>query len=131
MKKILVGYDESPVSSKVVDLAIEHAKAFGAHIVLVTCLAGGTESDSEEIRKTEERLAAAKNTFIREGISCQTELLVRGVTPGEDLVAHAEEIGAYEIILGVKKRSKTGKLLFGSNAQYVILNADCSVVSIK
>jgi nucleotide-binding universal stress UspA family protein len=129
--KILVGYDGAPVAPKVISLAIEHAKAFKAHVVLVTCLPGGTTTDGEQIREAEERLAAVKNEFINEGISCETELLVRGVTPGEDLVAHAEEIGAYEIILGVKKRSKTGKLLFGSNAQYVILNADCSVVTIK
>jgi nucleotide-binding universal stress UspA family protein len=49
-----------------------------------------------------------------------------------------EKLGAYpkkestnEIIVGVKRRSKLGKLLMGSTAQHVILNAPCPVVSIK
>ena len=36
-----------------------------------------------------------------------------------------------EIIIGVRRRSKVGKLLFGSNAQYIILMAQCPVVAVK
>jgi nucleotide-binding universal stress UspA family protein len=36
-----------------------------------------------------------------------------------------------EIVIAVKKRSKAGKWLFGSTAQYVIFNAPCPVVSVK
>ena len=35
-----------------------------------------------------------------------------------------------EIIVGVKRRSKVGKLVFGSNAQYVILEALCPVLTV-
>jgi nucleotide-binding universal stress UspA family protein len=56
---------------------------------------------------------------------------VRGLTPGEDLVAFARETNSDEIVIGVKKQSKVGKLLFGSNAQIVILAAHCPVVTVK
>jgi nucleotide-binding universal stress UspA family protein len=36
-----------------------------------------------------------------------------------------------EIVVGVKRRSKVGKLLMGSTAQYVILKADCPVITVK
>ena len=49
-------------------------------------------------------------------------------TPGERL---ANENGIDEVIIGVHRRSKVGKLVFGSTAQYVILNAPCPVVAVK
>ncbi|MFZ1202247.1 MAG: universal stress protein [Desulfobacterales bacterium] len=36
-----------------------------------------------------------------------------------------------QIFIGIKHRSKVGKLLFGSNAQHVILNAPCPVVTVR
>ena len=43
----------------------------------------------------------------------------------------AEENEIDEIIVGVRRRSKVGKLLLGSTAQHLILNAACPVVSVK
>ena len=54
-----------------------------------------------------------------------------GLTPGEDLVEFAREHGSDEIIVGVERRSKVSKLLLGSTAQFVILNAPCPVVTVK
>ena len=53
------------------------------------------------------------------------------MSPGEDLVRFAQEQGIDEIVVGVKKTSAVGKILFGSNARYVILHAPCPVVSAK
>jgi len=63
-------------------------------------------------------------------IECDPELSVRGFEPGEDIVHYAEENEVDEIIVGVKRRSKVGKLVFGSNAQYVILEALCPVFTV-
>jgi nucleotide-binding universal stress UspA family protein len=46
-------------------------------------------------------------------------------------VAFAEENKVDEIIIGVRSRSKVGKLLFGSTSQVVILQANCPVVTVK
>ncbi|MFN2437147.1 MAG: universal stress protein, partial [Desulfotignum sp.] len=58
-------------------------------------------------------------------------LLVRGLEPGEDIVRFADENRVDEIVIGVRSRSKVGKLLFGSTSQVVILQAGCPVVSVK
>ena len=36
-----------------------------------------------------------------------------------------------EIIIGLQRKSKVGKLLFGSTAQYIIMNAPCPVVTVR
>jgi nucleotide-binding universal stress UspA family protein len=57
--------------------------------------------------------------------------LIRGIAPGEDIVEFANDQKIDEIFIGIVKKSKVGKLLFGSNAQYIILEAPCPVVSVK
>jgi len=76
-------------------------------------------------------LEFAKALLEEDNIDCETHLLIRGFSSGEDLVPFAEDNQINEIIVGVRKRSKVGKLLMGSTAQHVILNAHCPVVSIN
>jgi len=129
--KILVGYDGTSSAKEALNLAKTHAKAFGATVEVVTSMEKGTEGHREEIEQAERGLQWAKSLFEENDIDCTTHLLIRGLTPGEDIVEFAEENKADEIIVGVKRRSKVGKLLMGSTAQYVILKAACPVVSVK
>ena len=129
--KILVGYDGSNSAKEALNLAKIHAKAFGASVSVVTSMEKGTEGQREEIAQSEKGLEWAKSVFEEDGIDCDTHLLIRGLSPGEDIVEYARESQAAEIIVGVKRRSKVGKLLMGSTAQFVILQAPCPVVSVK
>ena len=129
--KIMVGLDGSNSSKEALSLAKEHAKAFNARIELVTSMEKGTEAQQKEIEQDEHDLENEKKLLEEDGISCDTHLLIRGMNPGEDLVEFAEKNEVDEIVIGVKRRSKVGKLVFGSTAQYVILNAHCPVVTVK
>ena len=129
--KIVVGYDGTSAAKEALDLAKIHAKAFGATVDVVTSMEKGTEDQREEIEQAERGLEWAKSLFEENDIECGTHLLIRGMAPGEDLVEFAKESNANEIIVGVKRRSKVGKLLMGSTAQFVILQAACPVVSVK
>ena len=129
--RILVGYDGSSASGDVLSLAVKYAKAFNAGVDVVTSLVQGTENEIQDISEAENGLEHVKRFFEKEKIKCMTHLLIRGMAPGEDLVSFAGENKADLIIIGVKRRSKVGKLVFGSTAQYVILQAPCPVVSVK
>ncbi len=129
--KILVGYDGTNSAKEALSLAQSHAKAFGASVEVVTSMQKGTESEREDIEQAERGLEYAKSLFEDDNISCNTHLLIRGLTAGEDLVEFASENQIGEIVVGIKRRSKVGKLLMGSTAQYVILRADCPVVTVK
>jgi len=130
--KILVGYDGSNVAKEALVLALKHAKAFlESEVYVVTSMAGGPEVSRQEFERAEGDLRYTQSVFINDKIPCTTRLLVRGMTPGEDLVQFIEENGIDEVIIGVRRRSRVGKLLFGSTAQKVILDAKCPVVTVK
>lgn len=129
--KIMVCYDGSRPSIEAFKLAKEHAKAFGGDIIIASSMTKGTEAEQKDIDEIKEELKALKGESINEGISCETHLLIRGLSAGEDLVQFAEEVKANEIIIGVKRRSKVDKFIFGSTCQFVILKASCPVVTVK
>ncbi|WP_054033070.1 universal stress protein [Desulfatitalea tepidiphila] len=129
--EIMVCYDGSDGSRAALDVAIKYAHAFKAKIYLVASLEKRTEDEQKDIQNLETGLKSGKDKLTSEGIGCETQLLVRGMTPGEDLVFYAREKGVDEIIIGIRKRSKVSKLFFGSTAQYLILNAHCPVVTVK
>ena len=129
--KLLVGYDGSNSAKEALNLAKIHAKAFGASVAVVTSMEKGTEGQREDISEAEKGLEWTKSLFEENEIDCDTHLLIRGLSPGEDIVEFAKESQVDEIVVGVKRRSKVGKLLMGSTAQYIILQAPCPVVSVK
>jgi len=129
--KIVVAYKESKISKAILDIAKQHATAFDATVCIVSSLEGGASQRIEEIDVAKGELRYAEEVLKKAGIATETELLIRGLSPGEDIVEFAQDKGADEIIIGVKMKSKVGKFILGSTAQHVILNAHCPVVSIR
>ena len=129
---IMTCYDGSGIAKDALALARDHAKTFGAKVFLVRSMEGGIDVPKRDFDNAERELKELAERFFRdEGIPCEPHLLVRGITPGEDLVQFAREHAVDEMIIGIRRRSKVGKLIFGSTAQHIILEADCPVVSIK
>ena len=129
--RILVGYDGSKVADDVIKLAHEHAKAFKADVYIVTSLEQDPGLKKEDIDRAESKLERLKTPFKSEDIPCETQATVSYQSPGEDLVNYAKDNNIDEIIIGIRRRSKVGKLVFGSTAQYVILEAPCPVLTVK
>jgi nucleotide-binding universal stress UspA family protein len=128
---IIIAYDNSSAAKLALERAKQHAVAFKARILVVTSMEGGSGESKDKVRKAEANLEKVKSRFDAQGIECETHLLIRGLTAGEDIVLFAQEKDADELIIGIKKRSKVGKLMFGSTAQYIILNAPCPVLAVK
>ena len=129
--KLLVGFDGSNSAKEALSLAIKLAKAFNASIDIVTSMETGTNDEAKAIETAKKELEYAQASIKEQGIQADTHLLIRGRKPGEDLVQFARESKAETIFIGIKRRSKVGKLLFGSNAQYVILQAPCPVMTVR
>ena len=129
--KILIGYDGSKESGKALDILKQYAKILSAEAYVLTVVEGGPHAGRDVYQKAEDDLTFAKNSIAAEGLRCTAKLSAQGLEPGEDLIQFAEENAIDLIIIGIHKRSKVGKLLFGSNAQYVILEAGCPVLTVK
>ena len=130
--KILVGYNGSNAAKVALDHARKHAMVWGAKIDVVNCMAQSRDLEYKDIRRAEENLEGEIRFLLNsEKVPYETHLVISSQNFGEELVEFAEQNKIDEIILGIRKKSKTRKLVFGSTAQYVILNAPCPVVSVK
>jgi nucleotide-binding universal stress UspA family protein len=129
--QIMVGYDGSDASKEAVKVAKKRAKAAEAKVYVLTSMTQGSEKEQQDIGKAERELDYVKSIFDQANIPCEVHLLIQGLSPGEDIVNFAIEKSINEIIIGLEKKSKVGKFIFGSTAQYVILEAPCPVVTVK
>jgi nucleotide-binding universal stress UspA family protein len=130
--KILVGYDGSKVSKEALKLAQQHATVSNANLVVVNAISRENPLQYHEIEKAEQRLEWDVKAILNgDPISYKTHLLINTKSAGEQLLCFAELENIDEIVIGVRKRFKTGKFFFGSTAQYVILHAPCPVLTVK
>lgn len=132
--KILVGYDGSNSSKEALNQAKIQAKAFDGEIHLVTSHKQDSYQKEEKkhvIGKIETELEHQQQSVIQDGIACESHLLITGLSPSEDLLEFAEERNIDLIVIGVRRRSQVGKLMFGSTAHPIILNSKCPVLSVK
>ena len=98
--------------------------------------AGGFSEDYEEAMESSAahaRRPKAVETAAELLESAGVECAVRETAgdPAEAIIAAVEEYDADHVVLGVRKRSPVGKVLFGSVAQAVILDADCPVTTVS
>ena len=52
-------------------------------------------------------------------------------TASDAVLGVAAEVGAELLVVGIRRRSPVGKALLGSNAQRIILNAACPVLTVR
>ena len=129
---ILVGYNGSNESKDALRLAQKHAKELGAKINVATAINRWDPLEYHQIQEAEQELDWGVKKILNEDNGLyETHLLINDLSPGDQLVQFAESHHVDEIIIGTSKRSRVGKLLFGSTAQYIVLNAPCPVVTVN
>ncbi len=128
---LVLAIDGSDSAKRALGVTQKFAKDANAKVHIVTSLLGGRTSDADSIEKANLRLESAQQTLQKEGIICETHLLVRGLEPGEDIIDYAKGVNADFIIIGIVKTSRVEKAIMGSTAQHVILEAPCPVISVK
>ena len=130
--KFLVCYDETTEATKALKVAREHAKIWKAELEVVNAITRVEPLKHAKVKKMEEKMEAEiKEILGGDDPPYEVQLLLTDLTPGEQLVKYAEDQKMDQIFLGIAKKSKVGKFLFGSTAQYVILHSPCPVVAVR
>jgi nucleotide-binding universal stress UspA family protein len=131
MGTVVVGYVPKPEGEAALRTAVDEAKLRGAKLVVVNSHRGGHEFDQDAASRAEQEMGVVKGILDEAGVEYDLRQLVRGFEPAEDLISIAEANAADLIVIGLRRRSPVGKLILGSNAQRVLLDAHCPVLAVK
>ena len=130
--KFLVCYDGTNEAKEALKVAQEHAGIWNAKLEVVNAVIRIEPLKHSKVKQLEENMEReVKEILGGYEPPFEVQLLLTDLTSGEQLVKYAEDQKTDLIFLGIVKKSKVGKLLFGSTAQYIILHAPCPVVTVK
>ncbi len=129
--RIAVGYLRSDEGRAALEAAVDEVAERGGTLVIVHSMRGGERDEAETVAAYDRELDEVSRDLTERGIDHEIKRYARGGSPAEDLLqtSHDEDIDL--LVLGIRRRSPVGKLLLGSNAQDVILRADCPVLAVK
>jgi nucleotide-binding universal stress UspA family protein len=113
-----VGYSPRPEGRAALERAVSEARLRSAALIVVN-----TSPDAEAAGMADELAASGLQYEIRTAADAQDS--------AEELLRTAETTAADFIVIGLRRRSAVGKLLLGSNAQRVLLDAACPVLAVK
>lgn len=124
---IVVGHLPTPEGREALEVAAREARAREVELVVVVTDKDG--ASPEQVSQRDAELAALTDSLARDGVAHR--LVTGGRDVAEDLVAAAEEGPAELLVIGLRRRSPVGKLILGSNAQRILLDAPCPVLAVK
>lgn len=122
---IVVGFITSNEGRSALTAAVEEARLRNMKLMVLTP-EHPKESSQAELAELKARFQGSA-----EGIEVEFRGVVGDLDPGEDLVRVATEESADLIVIGLRRRTPVGKLILGSNAQRVLLDAPCPVLAVK
>ncbi|MDX6248874.1 MAG: hypothetical protein QOF10_2234 [Kribbellaceae bacterium] len=126
---IVVGYVPTPEGHAALDSAIEEAQRRGQRLVVVNSSRGESLVDPRfasdaEWESVDQRLADS-------GVEHELTQLVESRDAAEQILKLANELNAELIVIGLRRRTPVGKLIMGSQAQTILLQAECPVLAVK
>jgi nucleotide-binding universal stress UspA family protein len=129
--RIVTGFRRDAEGRAAVTRAIAEARLRDAELIVVHSMRGGERDELEQVMTYRDEFEQLERDLDASGVVYRLVEYARGNSPAEDLIAVAEDQGADLIVIGIRRRSAVGKLVLGSNAQDVLLNAPCPVLAVK
>ena len=126
---VVVGYVPTPEGEAALTAAVTEAQLRGEPLHVVNSSRGDSLVDRRFAGA--EALASVREQLDAAGVRYEVEQQVRGREAAEEVVDVAERLNASLLVIGLRRRTPTGKLLTGSSAQRILLDAPCPVLAVK
>lgn len=116
MGTIVLGYVSKPEGDAALVRAVAEAKLRGASLIVVNTQ-NHTHPDLEMLDAS--------------GVNYEVRTFTPDAEVADELVGIAHDHDAELIVIGLRRRSPVGKLILGSSAQRILLDAQCPVLAVK
>lgn len=118
---VLVGFVPTAEGRAALVRGVEEARRAGTRLLILD--SSGGEPPAE--------IAAVLSDAEKTGLTIERRQLEHTKDPAEDILAAAESDDVQLIVIGLRRRTPVGKLILGSNAQRILLDAACPVLAVK
>ncbi len=126
---IVVGYVPTPEGEAALTAAISEARLREEPLHVVNTSRGDSYVDPRYA--SADALDAVRARLAESGLVFEIEQQVSRHDASDELVAIADRVHASLLVIGLRRRSATGKLITGSQAQRILLDAHCPVLAVK
>jgi nucleotide-binding universal stress UspA family protein len=126
---VLVGYVPTPEGEAAFSAALGEAARRGERLVLLNSPRGGAPISADVAPDTAVQEMTARASAA--GVDLDVRQAPHAGEVADEVLRVAQETDASVIVIGLRKRSPVGKLLMGSSAQRILLDADRPVLAVK
>jgi nucleotide-binding universal stress UspA family protein len=126
---VLVGYVPTPLGEATLRAGVAESRRRSEPLLVVNMsrddvLVDAHRAKSDDLDRVERDVAEL-------GVDVEVVRIEQGSDPADALVQVAGEREASVIVIGLRHRSPVGKLIMGSAAQRILLDARCPVLAVK
>jgi nucleotide-binding universal stress UspA family protein len=126
---ILVGYIPTAEGEAALRAGVAEARLRHEALLVLNTSRGDAEADPRLAQ--EHHLETVRRDLTELQVDFDVRQQIRGRDAADEIIELAEAEHASLIVIGVRHRSPVGKLLLGSAAQRVLLDAPCPVLAVR
>ena len=126
---IVVGYVPTPEGDAALDAGIREARLRDEPLHVLNTSRGDSLVDPSFA--SADALDAVRTRLAESGLVYEIEQQVGRHDASDELVEIADRVKASLLVIGLRRRTPTGKLITGSQAQRILLDAHCPVLAVK
>ena len=126
---VLVGYVPTPLGEATLRAGVEESRRRSERLLVVNMSRDDVLVDAH--RAASDDLDRVERDVTELGVDVEIVRIEKGSDPADALVRVADERDASVVVIGLRHRTPVGKLIMGSAAQRILLDARCPVLAVK